>query len=67
MQYSQPPVAVAAIYLVNGVNYPVDYAGGIWPHDAWGAWFVIGHIEHTAYGDIAVRNDGMRFAALWVR
>ena len=57
-----PPVPIAAIYNVNGVNYPVDYNRRIWGRNAYGVWVVAGYIESGPYGDIAVRGN-QRFPA----
>jgi len=64
IQYTQdlPPVPVAAVYNVNGVNYPVDYNRRIWGRNAYGVWSVIGFIESTPYGDVAV-SGGRRYPA----
>jgi hypothetical protein len=63
VQYSVPPVPVMSVCNVNGVDYQVDYSYRIWGINGVGNWFVIGRIVNTAYGTIAVRNDGTRFPA----
>lgn len=56
VQYNQdmPPVPIAAVYDINGGNYPVDYNRRIWSRNAYGVWFVIGFIQTREYGEVAV-------------
>lgn len=60
-----PPVPIAAVYNVNGVNYPVDYDRGLWGRNAYGVWVVIGFIEFTPDGVFAV-SGGVRYPAIRV-
>ncbi|MGA3133945.1 MAG: hypothetical protein ABSD59_24555 [Terracidiphilus sp.] len=62
--YSVPPVAVMTVCYVNGVNYPVDFNNVIWGQNGFGVWFAIGRIVATPNGLIAVRSDGLQFAAV---
>jgi hypothetical protein len=63
VQSSVPPVAVMTVCYINGVNYPVDFNNVIWGQNGYGIWFTIGRIVATPNGLIAVRADGMQFAA----
>jgi len=54
VQYSLPPVPVMDTCYVNGVNYPVDYSYRIWGTNAAGLWVMIGTINITPAGTIAV-------------
>jgi hypothetical protein len=71
VQYSapdSPPVATAAVYLVRGVNYPVDYQMRLWGRNmTTGEWLVIGRILPSPYGDVAVDSNGNRYPALRVQ
>jgi len=61
-----PAVPIAAVYNINGVNYPVDYNRRIWGRNAYGVWVVTGFIQSTPYGDVAV-SGGMRYPATRVQ
>jgi hypothetical protein len=54
VQYSAPPVQVMETCLVNGVNYPVDYYYHIWGTNAAGVWVIIGGINLTPNGPVAI-------------
>jgi hypothetical protein len=54
VQASVPPVPVMTVCYVNGVNYPVDYSYRIWGTNAAGVWVVIGKINMTPNGPVAV-------------
>jgi hypothetical protein len=65
VQYGVPPVPVMTVCYVNGVNYQVDYGYRIWAVNTYGGWVIIGRIVIEPNGAIiAVRLDGLRFAAL---
>jgi hypothetical protein len=49
---------------VNGVVYPVDQQGNVWAVNAYGNWFIIGHLQMTAGGYVVIRNDGTVFPAV---
>lgn len=63
VQYTVPPVSVMTVCTVAGVNYYVDYSYRIWGVNAYGNWAVLGRIASSAYGTIAIRNDGTYFYA----
>jgi len=63
VQYGAPPVAVMTTCFVNGANYQVDFNYRIWDINGYGNWFVIGRIQPTPNGPVAIRTDGFRFPA----
>jgi hypothetical protein len=64
VQYSVPPVPVMTVCEVNGVDYQVDFGYRIWAVNGVGGWFVIGRIQTTPLGLIAVRIDGTQYPAV---
>ncbi|MGA7524464.1 MAG: hypothetical protein WBW84_18570 [Acidobacteriaceae bacterium] len=64
VQSTVPPVPIATVCDVNGVDYQVDYGNRVWAVNAYGYWLVIGRIVITPYGTtVAIRLDGRQFPA----
>jgi len=55
IQGAGQPVPVARTCNVNGLVYPVDFAGNIWGINlVTGIWFIVGHLYLTTNGPVAI-------------
>ena len=61
-------MSVVAIYLVNGVNYPMDQFGQLWGQNLiTGSWQVVGQIIQEPYGPVAVGWNNQTYPAVRVQ